>query len=296
MEQGKKFLIINADDFGLTEGVSEGILHAHGSGIVSSTSVMMNRPFSKEALIKANAYPSLEVGVHLVFNKDRPLLPRECVPSLVDQDGFFHKNVFLNRKKIVLDELYQEFAAQVNDYISLMDRQPSHLDCHHWGILHLPFFKVYLQVGQLFNVPVRVPFFDPKNYPYSSLQELLKDVPLFNLNKRLLRLRSLAADSGLVFADYFCPGFYGSKISLESFKTQLENLPPGTAELMTHPGFADSSLYSASSYNKLRLKELKILTSPGLPEFLLQQDIVLTNYSELKSSALILKNNQEIVK
>ena len=52
-----KKLIVNADDFGMTEGNSIGILMAHADGILTSTTCMMNMPFAKFALDQAKNYP-----------------------------------------------------------------------------------------------------------------------------------------------------------------------------------------------------------------------------------------------
>ena len=43
-----KKLIINADDFGLCDGVTFGILKAHQDGILTSTTCMMNMPHIEE--------------------------------------------------------------------------------------------------------------------------------------------------------------------------------------------------------------------------------------------------------
>ena len=82
-----KKLIINADDFGMCEGNSLGILLAHEEGLVSSTTVMMNMPYALWALDKAKAYPDLGIGVHLTLTAGKPLLPGK--KSYTDEEGNF---------------------------------------------------------------------------------------------------------------------------------------------------------------------------------------------------------------
>ena len=82
-----KKLIINADDFGMCEGNSLGILLAHEQGIVSSTTVMMNMPYASWALDKAKAYPNLGIGVHLTLTAGKPLLSGK--KSYTDEAGNF---------------------------------------------------------------------------------------------------------------------------------------------------------------------------------------------------------------
>jgi predicted glycoside hydrolase/deacetylase ChbG (UPF0249 family) len=84
-----KRLIINADDFGYTEGVVQGIIELHQAGLVSSTSCMTNMPAWPQAAAYLREYPEFAAGVHLVFNGGRPVLPAEQVPALLGQDGQF---------------------------------------------------------------------------------------------------------------------------------------------------------------------------------------------------------------
>ena len=87
-----KRLIINADDFGLTPGVTRGILDAHINGVVTSTSAMMNSPHIAASLAAAQQdAPNLGMGVHLVLTWGKPVLAPEKVPTLVDDTGHFYK-------------------------------------------------------------------------------------------------------------------------------------------------------------------------------------------------------------
>lgn len=88
-----KQLIINADDFGLTPGVTAGILYAHQHGILTSTTAMINTAFAKAGLREAKCFPELGIGLHFVLDTGRPVSssPR----SLVDQNGCFLKGTEL---------------------------------------------------------------------------------------------------------------------------------------------------------------------------------------------------------
>ena len=77
-----KRLIVNADDYGRTRGVSAGIREAHLHGIVTSTTAMMNFPGVQADLARAcDDCPQLGLGVHLVLTAGRPLRPAENVPT-----------------------------------------------------------------------------------------------------------------------------------------------------------------------------------------------------------------------
>src|SRR5579862_8076340 len=72
-----KTLILNADDFGLTRGVNEGIVRAHNEGILSSTTLMANGLEFDDAVRLAKSNPRLGVGCHLVLIGGKPVAPPE---------------------------------------------------------------------------------------------------------------------------------------------------------------------------------------------------------------------------
>src|SRR6187401_533384 len=57
-------LIVNADDFGLTEGINRGIIEAHAQGIVTSASLMVRYPAAAAAAAYARSHRALSVGLH----------------------------------------------------------------------------------------------------------------------------------------------------------------------------------------------------------------------------------------
>jgi len=99
-----KYLIVNADDFGASREVNRGIMEAHQHGIVTSTSLMVNTPFSAEAARLADEVRHLSVGLHAE-------LPTETNGS----------------PERARDELQKQFAR----FVELMGRAPTHLDSHH---------------------------------------------------------------------------------------------------------------------------------------------------------------------
>ncbi len=60
-----KWLIINGDDFGASGGINRGIVQAHRDGILTSTSLLVDRPASVDAAARARQHPHLSVGLHL---------------------------------------------------------------------------------------------------------------------------------------------------------------------------------------------------------------------------------------
>lgn len=96
-----KYLIVNGDDFGGSHGINRGMLEAHRNGILTSTSLFVDRPSTEEAVAMAREASDLGVGLHADLDR----LATNQVPA--------------------------ELLRQLARFEELMGRPPSHLDSHH---------------------------------------------------------------------------------------------------------------------------------------------------------------------
>ena len=164
-----RLLIVNADDYGLTEGISRGILHAHREGIVSSTSVIALGPAYPKVASWLADESDLGVGVHLAaVGEDPPLLSAREIPSLVGRRGHLCETYsqFVGRAlvgRIDAEELRLEFTAQL-ECVRELGVPITHLDAHQHLQLWPSVCSVVLDLAIRFGVPaVRVPRFRAHN-------------------------------------------------------------------------------------------------------------------------------------
>jgi len=261
-----KRLIINADDFGLTPGVTRGILDAHLNGIVTSTSAMMNSPHVSESLAQAiKVAPNLGMGVHLVLTWGKPLLKPEKVPTLVDDSGNFYRfpRISGHLGDFNLNDVRNEWQAQVEAFITT-GRKPDHLDSHHHISYRDPkLFTVMLDLAQKYGLPVRFPC-KPEDSSYEIESQL-----------HLLGHHSVRFPQSCITA------FYDEGVSIANLCTIISGVPDGVSELMCHPGYADRELMEGSSYTKARETELRILTSKDVKACIEENRVSLARFSDL---------------
>src|SRR5215468_5087273 len=150
----EKNLIINADDFGLSHGITDGILLTHQRGLLTSTSLMVNQAATEYAVRRAPEAPTLGVGIHLNLTEGKPVLPIEEVPTLVNATGEFPGPSAMGRRLLRWEasprEIEAEFRAQIQKMKSL-GLQPTHADSHHrihmYPAAALAFYKAVTSEG-----------------------------------------------------------------------------------------------------------------------------------------------------
>jgi hypothetical protein len=273
-------LIVNADDYGRTPGVSRGIREAHLKGIVTSTTAMMNMPGIEAELRRAGEEtPRLGLGVHLVLTAGAPLLPTARVASITGgSDRFPTLEEFNSRlQSIDADQAAAEWETQIRRFIQLTGKNPDHLDSHH----HASYFSEALMEKMLilakqFRCAIR-----PIN---GGLENSLEAIPSAIRDSAKVYYPGLLGKYKPALPDRFIASFYDETATTERLLQILENLGEGTSELMCHPGYADKPLIEGSAYNRPRERELSILRSVPIREAIERRGIQLINYGDFEKN------------
>ena len=243
-------LIVNADDFGLTRGVSAGILAAHRHGIVTSTTVLVNAGPDREQLAEARA-AGLGLGLHVNLTLGKPLTRAR---SLVDGGGRFIRDARRAAAGAAAGDVRAEIEAQVAKFRRVFRRAPTQLDTHHHVGLHPPVREVVLDVARGLGVPVR---------------------------SQDAAARGRARSAGLRTPDHFFgesgPGAYWSPATTLA---NLRALPEGLSEFMTHPGWFDADL-AYSRYGRQRETEMIGLGTPSARTAVVALGITLCSFAEI---------------
>ncbi|NDJ85317.1 MAG: ChbG/HpnK family deacetylase [Chloroflexi bacterium] len=282
-------LIVNGDDFGFSEGTNAGIMKAHHEGILTSTSVMINLDYAASGLeqLQQDA-PSIGIGLHINLTHGKPVAPASHVSSLIDEAGFFHpiENILQVSGGYDSDELYEEIAAQIERFIALTGKKPTHLDSHyHIAFLHPLALEATLALAaEHGRLPLRESAFQ------NSTDKLIKDmqhffpgIPDTYIQELIPTLQEVAANG----PDYAMParfetGFSGENITLGDLLVILADLPEERpTELLCHPGTGNDLLNPKAT---ARQRELDALTHPTARELIDRYDISLISYADLANA------------
>lgn len=252
-------IIVHADDFGASRGVTDAILDAFDNGVLSSTSIIANGFAFDYAIAQYKKRKGLRLGVHLNLVEGKPILPRERISLLVNNRGeFCHSflslyltNIFSSKKKRarLFEQVKNEFSAQIskvkscfgNDFILIID---SHQHLH-----MIPFvFNAILELSRDFGIDyIRMPqetlFFVPLGHNLFKIycgSNMLKHILL---NFLAIRSKKVLSQKNIGYCDYFIGVLFSGCMSEGIVRSALRKVPVNRdantlIEVLFHPGNA----------------------------------------------------------
>ena len=269
----RKQLVVNADDFGFTTDVNQGIVEAHRRGILTSTTLMANGDAFDDAVRLARETPALDVGCHLVMVQGNSVLTGKPLPATLSR-----LVAALATRRL---RPYEELAAQVGRILDAGLR-PTHLDTHKHTHLAPPVLEAVVRIGEEFGIPwIRRPFDFPMSTPGAGVPGS-KRITSRALGLMRGRFHRAIEAHGCRTTDHFAGFQITGRFRTAQLVHLLDALPEGSTEFMCHPGRCGPALQSA----KTRLKEsreleLEALLAPETREAIARNHIELTNYSGL---------------
>lgn len=248
-------IIFNADDFGYSKAVNYGIYEAFKNGVLRQATLLTNGSGFEHAVCLAKENPDLSVGVHLNLTLGKPLIGNH--KTLVGEDGLFLKQSALWERvgNIDLSEVEKEWTCQIEKAIE-SGAEITSLDSHHF----------VNEIPGLYEISVKL----AEKYGLA------------------MRLNKTNPPQGLLTTDDFTNYFYGENVELEKLISYVDSkkYEDIVLEFMTHPGYVDNQLLNGSSYNKMRINEVEILTSQRLRDYLKENNIGLTSFKKMKGEVL----------
>lgn len=275
--ENSKLLIIHADDAGLSHSENRATIQALENGMVNSYSIMVPCPWFYEMANFAKNNPHFDNGIHLTLTcewekyKFGPVLPISEVSSLVDKNGYFHKNRVDFNTNALAEEVRKELQAQIEKALQF-GLHPTHLDSHMYSVGVKPeFLEIYKDLGEIYDLPVLLN------------RQLIETVGLgneeYSVESNLL-VDTVHLGTFTDFEKGELKNYYGSV---------LDNLNAGFNVLLIHPAFDDNEMQGITENHPnfgsaWRQIDFDYFTSQECQSKLKTNDIKLVTWNEIKKS------------
>jgi len=248
-------IILNADDFGLCEGINRGVALALETGTLNSVSLLANGYAFNSALEIIKKNPGLKVGIHLTFL------------SAEKKFSAFFGDYLLGRIK--KREIEKEFRQQIHK-LKTAGLTISHLDSHQHIHLFPGIFKIVLALAREYQIPrMRLPMIPLNRDFFLSRAGHSRKIFQLLINLFCIFYKPILKKNDIEFCDYGFGFLESGRMLDDTFIGIISGLKGNSCELFLHPAKVDDELKKTIGHWKYNWdEELKILTSQGTKDIL----------------------------
>lgn len=272
--------ILCADDYGMTEAVSRGLLDVAAAGRISAASAMASLPDWKRAARDwAATRPPVDLGLHVTLTVGAPLgaMPHFAPSGEFPGVGALAASALARR--LPREEIEAEILRQIDAFCEATGAPPSHVDGHQ-HVHVLPGVRSALFSALARRNLQHTPLRDSSDAPTRIARRRALAGKALQVNALAVGFRGAARRAGHPlndgFAGYsdFAPDGYDAR----RFATYLT--APGARHLvMCHPGRVDDALRRLDPVTEAREGELAFLLSDDFPELMAQEGARLVRYA-----------------
>lgn len=263
-------LLVQSDDYGITSGVSAGIREGVKNGMIRNTGLFVNMPSSYQA---AQDIKDMDVclGIDINYVCGTPVTDPTLISHLVDENGRFYKStVFCQKYKTIstenlmttfeedpypYNEIYLETENQVKKFIDMVGRLPEYIHPH--SLITPNTHKAAKEVAKKYGI-------------YHSMDMMFR-IPHLSTTFKGTKGHSLQ-----------------SQIDVDVVESLLKEDLPSLEDNQTyyyigHCGYVDYELFKESTLTLRRIKDLEAMLNKGIMHYLLEHNIQLITYRDLKN-------------
>lgn len=270
-------LIVTADDFGISDAATDGIIKCGRVGVLTQTGLFSNMPGAKYAvdrLMRECPHVCLGEDINLVAGK--PVTDPKLIPTLVQENGYF-KTSGMHRildktspNHISYEEACLETENQIKKFIELAGKKPEYLSGHAYGCENT--HKALRDIAAKYEIPLSQDLYEKIGVASGTNTAIWNALDGMTTNGKwdFSVETQLSRDPLQMFIDG----------KIEYLQKALEN--DGIAHIHTHAGFVDRDLFRRSSFTLIRAMEADFICSEELINWVKTNNVELVSFKDFK--------------
>ena len=268
----ERALILHVDDLAMCHGANRAYLELAGAGLVTCGSVMVPCPWFREIAEAAAADPGLDLGVHLTLTSEwphyrwRPLSTTSRASGLIDDEGYFWRDVASLRPHLVPDAAEAELRAQIERAIA-GGINPTHIDAHMAAAMLPELIELHVRLADDYGVvPVlpRAIRWAPERASYAET---------------VARLDTAGRP---VIDDFRGTRPVEAEETARRYREAIESLPPGVGHFALHATTSGEIETIAPQHAGWRTREFDLFRSGAVAEWCAELGIATIGYREIQ--------------
>ncbi|MBP3560495.1 MAG: polysaccharide deacetylase family protein [Clostridia bacterium] len=283
-----KYLIVNADDYGMCNAANEAVEELFLGGWLKSSTIMMPCPGAEHAVEFSKAHPEYAIGIHTTLTSEwgkyrwKPLTNGK---TLLDEEGFMWHESDMVEKNASYEDIEKEVRAQI-DLAHRMGMKPSHVD-NHMGSLYghytgrLGLSKLALKICGSYGYAYRLyTKHDKRICPNGTPYPLYAAVTL--LSKHWGKKYNVIIPDYLLFPDWNDDMRVSYEVYRDTILKIWTDIPEdGVTETFVHPSVESDELKGITGRWLDRVWEYQLMKDPYVHQYLKDHDVELISYREL---------------
>ena len=283
-----KYLIVNADDYGMCNAANEAVEELFLGGWLKSSTIMMPCPGAEHAVEFSKAHPEYAIGIHTTLTSEwgkyrwKPLTNGK---TLLDEEGFMWHESDMVEKNASYEDIEKEVRAQI-DLAHRMGMKPSHVD-NHMGSLYghytgrLGLSKLALKICGSYGYAYRLyTKHDKRICPNGTPYPLYAAVTI--LSKKWGKKSNVIIPDYLLFPDWNDDMRVSYEVYRDTILKIWTDIPEdGVTETFVHPSVESDELKGITGRWLDRVWEYQLMKDPYVHQYLKDHDVELISYREL---------------
>lgn len=282
-----RYLIVNADDFGMCKAANRAVFDLFRNDCIKSSTVMVPCPAAEEAARFAAENPQYAIGVHLTLTSEWDTYkwgPLTGAASLKEESGFMPHHCIDVESRADLGEMEAEVRAQI-EQAKAWGMEPSHLD-NHMGSLYghhanrFEILEMTLRVCGEYGYGFRLFSDQDRRVPFPGIS--------YEVQGQLLQMiRFWAHKYGVPMPNYLLMPEWNDDLrsSFEHYREEIlkiwTGIPEGITETYVHPCLEDEEMKTFVRHWRDRVWEYQLMRDPETHRYLKAHGVEMISYREL---------------